>query len=480
MVNRSIGVNAILNVTKTVASIVIPLIIFPYVSRVLGATEIGKYNFSVSIISYFLLIAGLGVSTYAIREGSQYRDNKEKIHLFASEVFTINVIATIISYILLCFSIIISVKLQSYTLLLGILSVEIIFTTIGIQWIYNIYEDFLFITIRTLAFQIVSIVLVFLLVKTKDDLIEYVVIVTLINALSNAVNYCYAKRYTKVSFVLSKEICKHIKPIITIFFMTIAVTIYVSADTTMIGYYLDDYNVGIYSVAVKIYTIIKNIMISVLVVLVPRMSILSNSDDNEFRLMFSKSFNTLITILMPAVIGLFAVSEEIILLIGGTEYSDGSTSLRLLSIALLFSLLAYTYTQCVLIPQKREKLIMIATIVSAITNIVLNLLLIPMWGINGAAFTTVVAEFIVFLFSVIAGRKYTSRMTFSKDHISVLIGSVLIIFICYLSKGIVNWSVRLFTSIVISMMCYIGVLVVMKNSCFIRIFSQFTTKLKRK
>ena len=101
MKKKSLGVNAILNGVKSIMSILFPLITFPYVSRVLQAENLGKYNFALTFVSYFILLAGLGVSTYAVREGAKYRDDKEVMSKFASEVFTINVASTVVSYFLL-------------------------------------------------------------------------------------------------------------------------------------------------------------------------------------------------------------------------------------------------------------------------------------------------------------------------------------------------------------------------------------------
>lgn len=104
MKNKSLGLNAFLNGLKSVLNLLFPLITFPYVSRVLEVRGIGIYNYSNSIVSYFLLIAALGISAYAIREGAKYRDNRKQISEFASEIFTINMWSTIIAYILLFYA----------------------------------------------------------------------------------------------------------------------------------------------------------------------------------------------------------------------------------------------------------------------------------------------------------------------------------------------------------------------------------------
>lgn len=170
---KSLGWNAVLNSVRSVCNILFPLVTFPYVSRVLQVKGLGKYNFSNSIISYFLLIAGLGISTYAIREGAKYRNSNKKITLFSSQIFTINIYSTIISYILLILALVIFKNLRTYTICILIFSLEIFFTTLSVDWLYQIYEDYDYITIRSICFQIISIILMFLFVRNKNDYLIY-------------------------------------------------------------------------------------------------------------------------------------------------------------------------------------------------------------------------------------------------------------------------------------------------------------------
>ena len=176
MKEKSIKLNAVLNVMKTVLSLVFPLITFPYITRVLQVNAIGKYDFSVSVISYFSLIAALGITTYAVREGTKYRGDQEKMNQFASEIFSINLYATIVSYILLFLALMFVDKLKSYNIVIGILSLEILLATLSVVWIYNIYEDFGYITFVTFILQFVSIILMLLFVHSADDLYKYVII----------------------------------------------------------------------------------------------------------------------------------------------------------------------------------------------------------------------------------------------------------------------------------------------------------------
>lgn len=206
--------NAVLNVGKTVLGILFPLITYPYVSRILGVSNLGKYNFSYSVVSYFLLIAGLGISTYGIREGIRIRDDKEKFQKFVNEMFSINLISTIISYMLMFVLLFFVPSMKNYRISIIILSGEIIFTTLGVSWICNIYEDFFAIAIRTIGMQVLSLVLTFLFIKSTADLYKYEVVLLISNSGANFVNFFYVrKKYCKFSTTLKIEWRKHIKPI---------------------------------------------------------------------------------------------------------------------------------------------------------------------------------------------------------------------------------------------------------------------------
>ena len=143
---KSLQKNAFLNGFKNVLNLLFPLITFPYVSKILSVEGIGQYNFAQAEVSYFSLIAGLGISSYAIREGAKYRENKKKFNIFASEVLLCNVISTIVAYLLLAVCMIFVGKLKVYAVLIWVFSIQIAFTTIGIEWLYSIYEEYEYIT----------------------------------------------------------------------------------------------------------------------------------------------------------------------------------------------------------------------------------------------------------------------------------------------------------------------------------------------
>ncbi len=463
--------NAVLNSAKTVLSILFPLITYPYVSRVLGAENLGIYNFSFSFLSYFLLIANLGVSTYGIREGTKLRYDKTKFEQFFSEIFSINIISTILSYILLvtCLFAIPSISDYKYSILT--LSIEILFATLGVSWVCNVYEDFFAIAVRTIGMQVVSLALIFIFVRSKYDLYKYLVALLVSNSGANFLNFFYIRnKYTRFRFTFDINWREHLKPILIIFSTTIAVTVYVSSDTTMLGVMTNNFEVGLYGTAVKIYTIIKNVLAAVLMVMIPQFTLMfSNGAFDRANHFFSKVFNILTLLMLPICVGLFALSDDIVLLISGVEFAGAAKPLRLLSIAITFSLYSYMYTQCVLIPAKKERIVFKATAISALTNIILNLILIPLWGICAAAFTTIIAEFLTFVISFTYSKDLVKLIEVKRNLLSVMLGCASILLICYIARGVISFIPRMIFSLIFSAIGYFAILILTQNTLLLEI-----------
>lgn len=466
MKNKFIGVNALLNAIKTIFSIIFPLITFPYISRVLGVENIGIYNFSTSVVSYFTLLAGLGINTYAIREGARYRNNKKDISEFCSEVFSVNLISTLISYGILAVCLFFLPSLHDDALIIMILSVSIYFTTLGCEWVFNIYEEFGYITIRTILFQILSVVLMFVFVKNKHSLIQYALITVLATSGANIINIFARKKFCDIRFCFGRKLKKHLLPILILFANSIAMTIYINSDVTILGLISGNYYVGLYSVATKVYTMLKSLLGALIVVSIPRLSSYLGADNKKQYVEISSIIlNALITIAVPAMVGTFALSDEIVLILSGREYIAASMALKILSVALVFSIFSWFYTSCVLVVNKQDRSVLKATTLAAVVNIVLNVILIPYFNQNAAALTTALAEFVSAFVCYLYGRKYFHTNLQKNDIISVLMGSLLILLICYLVRlCISSLCVNIAVSVVISMLVYGVVLVLFRNN----------------
>lgn len=469
MKKKSLRLNAFFNSLRSILNLLFPLITFPYVSRVLSVNGMGIYNFSNIYVNYFLLIAGLGVATYAVREGAKYRDNKDKISEFSSQVFTINIYSTIIAYVLLLGSLLIFKNLHNYVSCILIFGLQIIFTTIGTEWIYTIYEDYSYITIRSILFKILSIVLLFVLIKKPEDYLWYAAITVFASVGSNILNYIHAKKFCDIKLVKDPNWKYHLKPILIIFASSVAVTLYVSSDTTILGLLKNDYAVGIYSISVKIYQMAGGLLSAMLMVTIPRLAMLFGKKRfKEFNNVLSEVLEILSMLVLPLSIGLIMLSEDIILIIAGNKYLPSVNSLRIISWGIIFSNFAMIFSDCVLIPAKREAKVLKNTVITGIINIVLNFILIPFMSYDGTSLSTVVAEFTVMAMNGYSCRDIIKPVIFKKDTLKNLLDSIIgcigIVVICLLCDiGFKSLWLKTIFSVVLSVIMYGAILILLKN-----------------
>lgn len=469
MKKKSLKLNAFLNSVRTLLGIIFPLITFPYISRVLSVDGIGKYNFSSSVVSYFLLIAALGINTYAVREGTKYRNNKQQMDKFANEIFTINIFSSIIAYVLLLGCLVFFARLHSYVACILIYSIQIFFSVLSVDWLFTIYEDFAYITIRSIIFQILSIILLFIFVRHSNDYLNYAAITVFSAVGSNILNFYKAEKEHHIHIDLHCNLRKHLIPILILFAASVANLIYVNSDITLLGLMKNNYIVGIYSISSRIYAIIKSVLSATLLVTVPRLAMLyGRKNIIKYKELLSKLVNTLVLFTLPAMIGLIMLSKQVILIIAGNHFLRSVTSLKILTIAYIFAILAWVLSDCVLIPAKREKYVLYSMSISAAVNIILNLILIRSLSENAAALSTVLAEATMLIVNYSFAKDLVSDVFISKrlcnTFIDSLLGCVGVMLVCLVVNNIFKSLIlSTFLSVFLSTITYTVILLLLKN-----------------
>ena len=470
---NKLSVNMAYNLIYNLLKMIFPLITFPYATRVLGAAELGKVNFSIAIVGYFALIASLGISSYAIREGVKKREDKKELSEFVSELFTINLISTIAAIILMIIIVFSFQKLRPYFILICIYSSTLIFSLMGIDWINSIFEDFKYISIRNFVFQIISLVLLFAFVKDKNDYIKYIVVMSFSSAGIGVLNFFHIRRYVNITLRFSANTKKHLKPVFILFASSIAVSIYMNLDTVMLGLMKGDVSVGLYTAAVKVNRVVINLVAAANAVLLPRLSLQSNSlkKINIF------SFDVFVS--LPMGIGMIAVSDYVIRILCGSSFMDATPGMMILSGSLVFSTLNNCISNQFLIPLKYEKVNMIATIVGAVVNLILNLFFIPLFDVVGAAITTLISEMVVFI--VFVAFLYKNRITIlEKSQAKYLLCSLLFFPISILLKRIsAFYVIILFLVIITCCITYLILMIVTKDKVTNVIISRVGNVIKK-
>lgn len=475
---NDVRLNAVLNILKQLCAVVFPLITIPYISRVLGVDNYGKINFAVSVVSYFSIFAGLGVQNYGTREGASLRQSKPQLNRFASELFTLNSLSVLTAYAVLAGVLLFSGKHTDYTGLILVQSLSMVFTWLGMDWVNAAHEDYTYITLRYIAAQILSIIAMFLFVKDSEDYVIYAIINVLACYGVNLLNLFYVRKYVRVRLCFSKTIFRHLTPLLILMGNSLAVSIYVNSDTTLLGILKSDTEVGIYSIATKIYTIVKQLLNAMLIVFVPRLSaLLSEKKQEEYQKTLDTLLNILICLLMPAIVGLMLLSSEIVALISGPNFIEAGRSLFVLCISLGFAVFACFFSNCILLPLKKDKMFLTATLAGCVVNVALNFVAIPLWGHVGAALTTVAAEAVVMVICLLYSWKYVRLSVSVKCVLSALVGCAAIVGVTLLAKTFLSGVLLLFVSIAGSVLLYVAVLAAFRNE-FIMDFVKAIKKKK--
>lgn len=476
MAYKSLKTNTALYTLKSILSVIFPMITLPYVLRVLGVENIGKYNFTQSIISYFQLISTLGLAAYAKRDGAIIRDDRASFNIFASNIFSLNMIFTLISYLLFSIALISIPKLRANAFLMLICSTTIFLTNFGVEWIYSVYEDYVYITVRQIVIQILSLLLLFVFVKKNTDLFIYAGVMAVSSAGSNIWNFIHSKKYCDLKFILKFNWRKYLSRSLVFFASNLMITVYVNMDQTILGFICGDYAVGLYGASVKIYRVLDIILTGAALVGISRLSnFLGNNNIQNFCTAANEIHDIGITLTLPIVCGICIFSKEILYLLGGTEYLQASTSLIILSITLIGYVPAVFWGQCILIPAKKEKKLLYITIFSAILNFGLNLLLIPKFEQDAAAFTTLLSESFTAVMAMNVGRKIVSLKKPVYTYCKSLIGCVAIIGVSLSLKfAIPNKILALLLSAIVGGIIYFFIELLVKNDVV------YMTVMKRK
>lgn len=465
MKNPSLKKNIAFNLFKTLLNLLFPLITFPYASRVLLPEGIGRVAFAQSVIDYFIIIATLGISTYGIRETAKVRDNREKLSKISKEIITINMISTFASYFMLFIAVFFISKLANYRSLLIIISAKILFTALGLDWLYGGMEDYKYITTRATIFQIISVVMLFLFVHRPEDYLKYASIAVFSNIGSNVCNWIHSKKYVNLFIRTKLELKKHFKPIFILFAMAVVTKVYTVLDVTMLGFLCDDWQVGIYSAAVKVNKIVLSLVVAACTVLLPRLSYYSEKNElNKFNDLAYKGFNVLLLVSIPSCIGLSLVSYHVIMLLSGQHYISAVPVMRIMNpIILIIGISSFVGMQ-LFMPLRKEKYTLYSVICGAGVNFSLNLMLIPKFQAFGAAISTLCAEVMVTVVQLILAKDLINLRNLFRPFAFYLFDSAVMgLFVYIFIRHIGNIFLGFFWGVVSGFFVYILLLLLQKN-----------------
>lgn len=420
---------------NTVSGLLFPLITFPYASRVILAEGIGQVQFYSSIINYVILFTGIGIPLYGIREIARVRDDVRELGKTTAEILSLNLLLNIAGYVaiaILCLSV---QEIQENLPLFLLLSTSVVLTSIGCPWFYSGVEDFRYVTLRGLFVKILCVILLFTLVKTKEDLLLYGAYTVLGYIGNNVLNFIHLRSYIRFSEVPWRrlDIWRHLKPAFAIFVLNVIISIYLNLDSVMLGFLNTTESVGFYTAATKLSHMLVTLVTSLGAVMLPRLTnLLENKQQEEFYRLARKSYRFILMLAFPVCWGVILLAPSLIRLFCGTEFEPAILTLQIISPVIIAIGISNLIGIQVLYPLGKVKLITLSTAIGAFLNFTLNLLLIPRLAQDGAAIATVTAEIGVTVAQFILAGKYIPFSFWDRKIFTYLAASVVMVAACSL------------------------------------------------
>lgn len=424
---ESVMVNGIFFSAYRVLNILFPLVTSVYVARILLADGTGRVAYAQNIVTYFTLIAALGLPTYGTREIAKSLDNKTKYNTTFFELFIINAISTTacaLCYYSLCF---IVPAFRADIKLYLVAGISTLLNYINIDWLYQGREEYKYISIRGFIVKLICTLLLFVLVKNKNDYVMYAGLHCMIIGGNSFANVLGLRK--RVSFdKYNVNLAKHFRPLLILFATNIAIELYTMLDTTMLGIMCEKSVVGYYSYAMKTSKIIITVLSAATTVLLPRLSHLYNEGDkSKFNNLANKGILFLLLSSLPLATVLCINADYAVLFLYGNEYIPAIQTLRILSMLIIpISFSTYFGIQ-ILCSSGLEKKMLEAVSLGAILNIILNSILIHRFQQNGAAVASLISEIAVALIDLLFASKVLKLQLDRKSIFTILLSLLVLV-----------------------------------------------------
>lgn len=412
------------NLSYQLLVIILPIITTPYVTRVFSSNDLGTYGYFNSIVTYFILLATLGVANYGTKEISSHRNDIRKNFW---GIYTLQFGATCLSillYIILCFAFSFMQNPVAYILGLSLLS-----KGMDISWLFQGLEDFRKITVRNITVKLVGVVSIFLFVKSPGDLYLYVSLLTVFELLGQLSMWFPAHEFIGKPHLDLYYGKQHLKPVILLFLPQIAISLYVTLDRTMLGALASTTDVGIYDQALKLVNILLTLVTSLGSVMLPRVSNLLSKGNNEaVNRMHQISFLIYNLVIFPTIAGMLIINNDFVKFFLGNDFQEARYAIAIMIFRMFFIGWTNIMGIQILIPHNKNKEFLTSTTVPAIVSVGLNLLLLPKFGYIGAAIVSVLTEVFVWGIQLYFTRKYLKDVPIYKSTVKIFLASILMYF----------------------------------------------------
>lgn len=446
--------NFIYNIMYQILVMILPLITAPYIARILGTEGVGIYSYTYSVAYYFVLFAMLGLNNYGNRQVAKVRDDKDKLSKTFISIYCMQLITSAI--MIFCYIIYLRFFIKENLNIAIIQIIYLISTAFDINWFFFGLEKFKLTVTRNTIIKILTVICVFIFVKTRDDLYKYTLIMSIGTLISQLMIWPFVKKSVKFVKISIKDIFKHIKPCLILFIPVIAVSLYKIMDKVMIGNMSTMEQVGLYENSEKIVNILTALITALGTVMLPKISnLLANGEKEKSKQYIEKSMEFTIISSVAFTFGLMAIAKPFAPLFFGEEFKDAGIIIQYLAITTIFVAIANVIRTQYLIPNEKDKTFIISVSLGALVNIVFNLLLIPKYQALGAVIGTILAEFSVMIYQIMDVRKELPVFKYLKDNFKYFVLGIIMFFaVSVLHNLIENDALLVTIQVIIGVLIY--------------------------
>ena len=477
---KSIQKNYILNAGYQILLLIVPLVLAPYLSRVLEPDGVGTASFVESVVAYFSLFATMGISTYGQREISYVQDDMDR----RSEVFwNTKILGFCTSSLAMVVYVVFALLQESNSTLYLILTLNLVAVFFDITWFFQGLEEFGKTVTRNAACRILQVAYVFIFVKTKEDLPLYVLGLGLFTALGNLSLWAYLPKYVKRIPAAKLKPFRDIKVVWSLFIPTVAIQIYTVLDKTMIGLITgSSFENGYYEQAIKISKMLLAVVTALGTVMIPRIGYhFSRNDTNTIQRLMYRGYRFVWFLGIPLCFGLIMVSANFVPWFFGNGYEKVILLLRVLPFLILAIGINTVTGNQYLIPTKRQGLYTVTVIIGAATNFGMNMVLIRFFQSIGAAVASVMAETTIAVIQLIIVRKEISPRRVLREGVHYYIaGAVMMLALWPVAKRLSPSILHTAIIVMIGAGVYFAMLLIQKDEFFLSNISKVLAGLKRR
>lgn len=474
--DKKILKNYLYDMLREIVIVLLPLIVVPYVSRVMTPKELGIYSYSINIVTYFNVVAELGFQFLGRKEIAKATTKDERNEIFLKVFFLRFTFVFIVN--LLYFLVVPNIMEPSNVYILQ--GLTLIAAAFDISWYYIGIEDFKRITVRSIFYKVFNLILIFLCVKGDNVLLKYIICMGLPNIFGNLIMFYKLGIKWKIPKFSSIEVKKYMASAIILLVPTLLKSLYTIIDKSILGRLSTMEEVSYYSQTFKLLNVLIAIVYSIGTVSFTRLVTCYHQEDYDSVKRLMKEIVTFVLhIGFPIIMGLICVSDIFVSWFYGEQYLILNKLLPIASPFIIITALNNVLCSQYLMAINKEKILIKNTFIGVIVNLLFDALLIPRLGAEGAIIASIISEGTVMGLSSAYYRRTMNGKLLEFENIKCVISSIVMMIVLMYLKDllIINDILKTFILVGLGVMVYFIIESVLRDSWFVNFVKKFTRKL---